>query len=432
MRVLKEVRLRLTLLCTGITALIFLLISIAYLAVAETNLRDNQYSSFQNDIDTIVDNLDQQNIITHDWLAKLEAGGRYIIFLKDNGSDLYYETLKQHQNRKKLYESVKTYYESTDPADLSTRYSAYHTEFTYTEQTSLTKRERYFVSYCYFPTTQGKLEAYILKPLEAVYGQIYKQRLLFCAINIAGVLLLFTFYYYFVKRMLRPVAESQEKQNSFIAAASHEFRTPLAVILSSVSAMKDNGSWSRETKPDFCGIIEDETVRLSHLINDMLFLTNGKNPSARLQKENCELETLLLKCFESFEQLALDKEIRMDIRLPDTPMPYCTCDGEKMIQLLAILIHNAISYTDTGGMIVLKAWYKSNHHYVLVSDTGIGIKDEHKKKVFEQFYRVDRARSKKDHFGLGLSIAREIVNAHQGNIRIEDTPGGGSTFVVKL
>lgn len=434
MTVLKKVRLRLTLLCTGVTALILFLISLAYLLVAESNLKNNQFQSFQDDIKTILGNLESQQVITHDWLAKLEAGNRYLVFLRDNGVSLLYESLNETEDRELLYQTVTAFYEEHKTEEVSSRYASYHTEFTFPDTVPFLSmgKDRYYVSYCYIPKNQGQLEAYILRSLTPVYDQIYRQRFLFCLIDVLAVSLLYCFFRYFVKLMLRPVAESQEKQNLFIAAASHEFRTPLAVIMSCVSAMKEDESRTFDVRPDFYGILENETDRMSRLIDDMLFLTNRQNPNQQLQLKDYELETLLLKCYEAFERMALEKKVAIHIRLPEDPMPPCHCDPERISQLLAILAHNAVSYTDAGGEITFSAWYGNGCHSIVVADTGIGIRDADKKKIFNPFYRVDIARNRKGHFGLGLGIASEIVKAHNGSISVEDTPGRGSTFVVRL
>lgn len=141
--------------------------------------------------------------------------------------------------------------------------------------------------------------------------------------------------------------------------------------------------------------------------------------------------------------MAKEKNIALSISLPETPMPACKCDSERIAQVLTILVHNALSYTEVKynnqpegavkkGKVLIKGEYKDNHHYFSVIDNGIGIPDEEKKNIFERFYRVDNSRSKKDHFGLGLCIALEIVNEHHGSIQVLDSTGGGSTFVVKL
>ncbi|MCM1160943.1 MAG: HAMP domain-containing histidine kinase [Roseburia sp.] len=464
----KKVHLRLTLLCTGITSMILICMTFFYLLVAETNLKNNYYHSFENDVQNIIYNLEKESVISYEWLSKLEAGGKYTIFLEDNDQPILYGNIIENKERKELLSRIKREYESlfeVETLDLSSLLS-FHQEFTYVGANDFfaINRQEYHVSYGKIPKEHGYIKVYILCSLTNLYKQIYIQRALFAFINLAALAVLFFFFWHFTKRLLKPIEENQKKQIQFVAAASHELRTPLTVILSSVSALKklpekntkpaavSNPSKNLPLKEDslneknFCQIIEEEAKRMTRLVNDMLILANGDSQSYSLQLKETEADTLLLNCYEAFEIMAKEKKINLSILLPDTQMPLCKCDPQRIAQVLAILVHNALSYTEIKyerkeasetsmagqGKVVLKGEYKDNHHYFYVIDNGIGIPDEKKKHIFERFYRVDASRSKKDHFGLGLCIALEIVKEHHGTIRVLDTEGGGSTFIVKL
>ena len=130
--------------------------------------------------------------------------------------------------------------------------------------------------------------------------------------------------------------------------------------------------------------------------------------------------------------MASRKSINLSISLPETAVPLFSCDPERISQVLSILLHNALSYTPEGGQVRLSLLPEGKNIRLLVADNGIGIPDEEKSHIFERFYRADRSRSKKGHFGLGLCIASEIVKAHHGQILVSNTPGGGSTFTVVL
>lgn len=431
MTIFKKVRLQLTLLCTGITALILCLLTIAYLFVAESNLKKNNFNSFQTNVKTIISNLENQNIVSHSWLSQLESDNHFYIFIEDNQKSLLFGNISKDKDKELLYNDIKSYYKQIAEVDTDTLYSNYHTEFVYKEKGSFPKID-YYVCYGSLPKEQGVLEVFIVSPLKAVYTQIYKQRALFVAINIVAIILLYCFSYHLVKRLLKPVVESQERQKLFIAATSHEFRTPLAVILSCLSAMKKKIIPPADGEPDFYQIIESEATRMTHLINDMLTLTNKGNSNQKVDIEPCELETIVLNSFEAFEHIAKQKKISLSIELSNESMPLCDCNANKIIQLLAILADNALSYTPSGGKVTYQAYYKENYHYICIVDTGPGIPDEEKEKIFEHFYRVEKSRTKKDHFGLGLCIAKEIVDMHKGQIFVKDTHGGGSTFVIKI
>ena len=171
---------------------------------------------------------------------------------------------------------------------------------------------------------------------------------------------------------------------------------------------------------------------MSRLIDDMLLLTKAGSFRWTIRKEPTELDTLLLNTFEAFEPIASEKSIRLLIELPEDAVPPILCDEERVRQVLSILLHNAISYTPKGGRIRLSLTFEDKYTRILVSDNGIGIPDAEKERIFERFYRADQSRSEKGHFGLGLSIASEIISAHNGQLLVSDTPGGGSTFTVIL
>lgn len=460
----KKVHLKLTLLCTGITGIILICMTFFYLLVAEINLKNNYYHSFENNVQNIIYNLEKQTVISYEWLSKLEAGGRYLIFLEDNDQPVLYGNIVKNEKREELLSNVKKEYsslyevENTDASSLL----SFHLEFTYTGADSFfaINRQEYYVSYGEIPKEHGFIKAYILCSLTDLYKQIYMQRILFAFINLAALTLLFFFSFYFTKKLLKPIEENQKKQIQFVAAASHELRTPLTVILSSVSALQKlpdknteqsaapNSSSEEDSlnENNFYQIIEGEANRMSRLVNDMLLLANGDNQSYSVQLKETEADTLLLNCYEAFEIMAKKKKIDFSVLLPDTRMPLCKCDPQRIAQVLAILVHNALSYTELKyekkktsdnpaagqGRVTLKVEYKENHHYFYVIDNGIGISDEEKKHIFERFYRADASRNKKDHFGLGLCIALEIMKEHHGTILVSDTDGGGSTFSVKL
>lgn len=145
-----------------------------------------------------------------------------------------------------------------------------------------------------------------------------------------------------------------------------------------------------------------------------------------------EPDTLLLNLYEAFQPIAAEKNIALSITLPEENTPTLTGDKERITQVLSILLHNALSYTPAGGSVRLILTCHGKNILFSVEDNGPGIPDTEKERIFERFYRSDKSRSKKGHFGLGLCIAAEIIHAHRGKISVKDTPGGGSTFIVAL
>ena len=171
---------------------------------------------------------------------------------------------------------------------------------------------------------------------------------------------------------------------------------------------------------------------MGRLIDDMLTLSGTDSSHFTIRRTQVELDTLLLSAYEKFEPLAQKKSISMNIALPDKLVPPCSCDKGRIEQVLSILLDNALSYTPSGGRILLSLETVSDKLILRVSDSGTGIPDSEKQAVFDRFYRCDKAHKDKEHFGLGLCIAQEIIHMHRGKIWAEDTFGGGTTFIITL
>ena len=133
-----------------------------------------------------------------------------------------------------------------------------------------------------------------------------------------------------------------------------------------------------------------------------------------------------------FDAVMQDHHMKFFIELPEEEIPPCPCDPERISQVLGILLDNAISYVPENGKIILSLSQTKTHFLICVKDNGPGIPDSAKTSVFRRFYRADSARNNRQHFGLGLCIAYEIISLHKGTIAVLDTPGGGSTFQISL
>lgn len=171
---------------------------------------------------------------------------------------------------------------------------------------------------------------------------------------------------------------------------------------------------------------------MSKLINDMLILASANNKSWSINFNDEEIDTLLLNTYENYELIAKEKNIKFYIELPQEEIPKYKCDKDRIIQVLSILINNAFSYTKENGLVKLNLSFKDNIIKIMVIDNGIGISENDKLHIFEPFYRSDSSHNNKNHFGLGLSVAKEIITLHGGSLYIQDTKGGGSTFIIKL
>lgn len=431
----RKVHLYLTALCAGITTTILIVMSLLYLYLSEKELYENQFRSFQNDMSTIATSLEQQSVISMEWLSKMETRGGYTFYVLDNGVPFLYNRLSNPSaspDTRKIPDACLAYYQNTfeinfsEEIDDSAYNTCHHVEFPFDPAG---KKHAFHISVIELSRGASALQLLILSPLDFLREQITRQRVRFFLIDIAAILLLSLFSFFFTGKLLQPVMESRRKQTEFVAAASHELRTPLAVILSAAECLRDADA-KKQTR--FLETIRQEGDILTSLVNDMLTLSASDSQRFSCHPAPVELDTLLINAYEAFKPLAAEKKLSLTISLPEEAVPPCMADADRMVQLLSILLHNALSYTPEGGRIDLALSCKKNRFYLTVSDTGIGISDEDKKKIFDRFYRAEKARSTKGHFGLGLSIAAEIVKLHHGSIHVADRAGGGSVFTVIL
>ncbi|MCM1124225.1 MAG: HAMP domain-containing histidine kinase [Eubacterium sp.] len=433
----RKVHLRLTFLCTGITAVIMVVMSLCYLYVSESGLHRTQFQAFRNDINTISTNLEQQSVISMEWLTKMEAQGNYLFFVLDNGTPFLFNQLNDPEENavrdRLLLESQNAFRSQSHmemPAQTITQTDTFsnltHSEC---EFVSPSMGNGYFAGRIRIGTDDSALEIIVLSSMQNLENQIKEQRLRFALIDLAAIAFLGVFSWFFTGWLLKPIVENQQKQALFIASASHELRTPLSVILSAAECCKNAPP---EKLQGFLQTICYEGTRVSSLVSDMLTLSQSDNQRFPLQIVPTELDTLVMNAYEAFVPLAQEKAILLSVELPEDALPPCNIDSERILQVLSILLHNAISYTPEHGRIVLSLAMRRDKFHITVTDNGIGISDEDKKKIFDRFYRAEKSRSAKEHFGLGLSIAYEIVKAHGGNISVSDAPGGGSCFTVSL
>ncbi len=422
----QKIRLLLTFLCGAITTLIIVAMTVGYLYISEKTLVENRLMSCRNDILTITSNLEQQSVISHAWLSKLETGNNYYISLLDNGVPFWFNNRVHNDSRLHLLNDAWDFYRQNESS---------LTEYKISYRSSYKSFQ--FPDYCFVITleTNGAvLEMLLILPASAISGQILRQRLSFLVTISFALLAIWLFAWFFTGRLLSPIEENRKKQNQFIAAASHELRTPLAVILSCAESDTIHAGDTKSAEPSSrpMSIIQNEALRMRRLLEDLLILSSHDSGTLSIQKSSVWLDTLLLNAYEAFEPMAKVNHIRMSVTLPDDTVPPCNCDKERIYQVLAILLHNALSYTPEGGEISLSLEFTSKYFILSVSDNGPGIPDTEKQKIFDRFYRSEKSRSSKEHFGLGLSIAFEIISLHHGTISVSDAKGGGAVFVVKL
>ncbi len=254
--------------------------------------------------------------------------------------------------------------------------------------------------------------------------QVLLLRAAFAGLVVLGVAALLGLCWVLAGRAMAPVEASQRRQAEFVAAASHELRAPLAVIRTSASALRVEPERANALTDG----IERECARMARLVEDLLSLAGMDAGTWSIRRERVDLDTLLLETADDFYPIARRKGQTLALEVPDEPLPSVTGDPQRLRQILSVLLDNACSYTPEGGTITLSGAAEGRWACLRTADTGPGIGPEHLPHIFDRFYRADAARTGKGHFGLGLSIARELARLHGGELSVERTGSGHRVF----
>jgi len=221
-------------------------------------------------------------------------------------------------------------------------------------------------------------------------------------------------------------------RRDFVANISHELKTPLAAIRGLVETMVDDDAMEPETRRRFTTKIRDQAMRLSNIVSDLLTLSRLESDPGRIQLEAIDLRDAVRDAYRSQVHDAETKRVDIEAVVANDPV-LIEGDGEALRELVDNLVSNAIKYTPEGGRVDLRLGVEGQNAVLTVADTGIGIAPEDQGRVFERFYRVDKARSRQlGGTGLGLSIVKHVALAHGGNVSLRSAPGRGTTFRVQL
>lgn len=220
----------------------------------------------------------------------------------------------------------------------------------------------------------------------------------------------------------------EKVRQDFVANVSHELRTPLANIKGYAETLLSGALDDRENAKDFLHIIYKESDRLSKLIDDLLDLSKIESGKMKMEFKPVELKPIVLRVTDILKKFALDKSTRIEIDIPDG-LPKLLGDENRVTQALINLVDNAIKYTPENGSVKISGSTQDGFVKIDIEDTGIGIPKKDLPRIFERFYRVDKARSRElGGTGLGLSIVKHIAQAHGGDVHVASTPGKGSIF----
>lgn len=228
--------------------------------------------------------------------------------------------------------------------------------------------------------------------------------------------------------------KTEQERREFVSNVSHELRTPLTSMRSYIEALSEGAWQDPEIAPNFLKVTLDETDRMIRMINDLLNLSRMDSGKDNLQLEYVNFNELVSFVLDRFDMMVNNQDKKYVIKREFTQRElWVEVDTDKIIQVVDNIMNNAIKYSPDGGTIRVRLVETHNNIVLSISDQGLGIPKKDLQKVFDRFYRVDKARAREQGgTGLGLAISREVVKAHGGNIWAESKEGKGSTFFITL
>jgi two-component system sensor histidine kinase BaeS len=240
-----------------------------------------------------------------------------------------------------------------------------------------------------------------------------------------------------IKRLVRSfntlierLKTSEETRKRLLANTVHELGRPLGALLSAIQALRGGADKQPLLRKELMQGMESEVILLQHLLEDLAHLEQGFSPH-NLQLQTIQVSEWLPMILRTWNQAALDKKLIWEQAIPGS-LPPATFDPERIAQALENLLSNAIRYTPAGGAVRVSALTEENMLVIHVQDTGPGISPDEQPYIFQPLFRGKAAKRFSEGMGLGLSIARDLVQAHNGTLTFQSTPGQGSRFSIRL
>ena len=236
-----------------------------------------------------------------------------------------------------------------------------------------------------------------------------------------------------INDMSLKIKQSEKTQSEFISSVSHELRTPLTNIRSYAETLVDSaGDLPPAMEKKFLGVILNESDRMTHIVQDLLTLSRFDSGRTDLKLTQFSFSAVLHDLYNAVYMEAQRHSHALELKI-EPELPEIVADRERVVQVMMNIVSNSIKYTPDGGRIVISAGRRGDRVWMLVDDNGIGIPPEDRPRIFERFYRVDKARSRQSGgTGLGLSIAKEIIDRHQGVLELADKEGPGLAVRMEL
>ncbi len=424
---LDRLRRRLTVLFSLLTAAVLGAALAATCRMARKEAVSGADLVFAGTVSAVEDAVSETGLVRDSWLARQESDGRLILYLEDNGQPLVFSGgWTPGDDRALLIGLAK---EQAALAGLDA--DGLHRQRVSFSLPGAGLRGSYTCTALVLPqeSLRSAVAVYIIRDMQPLQARLRTMAWQYGALWAAGAAVLALLSHWMVCRALRPTAQAQQKQREVIAAASRELRRPQTVQKASLQAAQAPETAAQA--PQFLGHAAAEVDRLARLTDDLLILAGGDAGVWRTTLEPLCTDTFLIELYDRFAPVAKARQHPLTLQLPREALPPLHADAQRLEQLFAILLNNALEYTPAATPVELRAELPpAGGLRILVADHGPGVPDSEKQRIFDRFARGDRSRTDRTHFGLGLAVAAEIAALHGATLGVQDTPGGGATFVV--
>lgn len=246
-----------------------------------------------------------------------------------------------------------------------------------------------------------------------------------------GVLLALIGAWFLAGRALVPIQHAFARQQEFVADAAHELRTPLTVLHAATDLLQQHQDEPLRVNSELLADVREEISRMERLTDELLTLARSDRQMLELATGQVDFAALTADVTRRLLPVAQQHGITLATVGDDIPL-YLEADPDRLQQVLMILLDNALAHTPSGGRVTAKIAHEGRDAVVAIHDTGVGIPAEHLPRIFNRFYRVDRARTRGDSTGLGLAIAQAIVQAHGGHLTLTSAADAGTTATVRM
>ncbi len=422
---LKNLKRKLYLLFAGSIMFVF---TIVFLLLASENIKTMQNAelSFLNRQATVLILLFENSTNYVENLELYEKKYDYAFRLFTEQNELLYESADMENTAETIDIFLETLKRTEYTDNIESNHSSQGGTITFSSKNGRT----YYGILCSIYTNAGYLNLAVVKEksgITAFSSTVIYYFLIWLIVLIAVLFVSFLI----IRQAIKPAEKTMQSQKNFIAAVSHELKTPLAVILSAADAIEASPDCTENIK-NHASLIDAEISRMTRLIQDLLLLSSIDAGSWIFHRSEINVDTLLISLYDKFVNICNRKSIDLQINMPEECFPSLFSDEDRLNQIISILLDNAISYSPERSVILLDASIQKNYLTISIIDHGIGINDEDKKHIFDRFYRGDKSRTQKEHYGLGLSVANELISLLGGKIYLNDTHGGGCTFTIVI